>query len=80
MFMFSLKVTAKDTNTISYTVRYALGWKAQLVRNLPCMQICVIWAEASWKLTIMNFLQSPGTDGQNMRPDWLSNNYIYIEV
>ena len=70
-----LKATAKDTNNISYTVRYGLGWKAQLVRNLPCMQIFVFWAEASWKLTIMNFLQSPGTHGQNMRPNWLS---IYI--
>ena len=28
------KVTAKDTNNISYTVRYGLGGKAQLVRNL----------------------------------------------
>ena len=42
----------KDTNNISYTVRYSLGLKAQLVRNLPCMQIFVIWAEASWQLTI----------------------------
>ena len=60
MFVCDLSVTAKGTNNISYTVKYGLGWKAQLVRNLPCMQIFVIWAEASWKLTIMRFLQSPG--------------------
>ena len=55
-----VKVTAKDINNISYTVRYGLGWKAQLVRNLHCMQIFVIWSESSWKLTIMSFLQIPG--------------------
>ena len=32
-----------------------------------------IWTEASWKLTIMSFLQSPVNQGQNTRPDWLSN-------
>ena len=74
-----LKVTAKDTNNISdsYIVRYGLGLKAQLVKNLPCMRIFVIWAEVSWKLTTMSFLLSPGTRGQNMRPNWLSNIYIY---
>ena len=35
------EVIAKDTNNISDTVRYGLGRKAQLVRNLPCMQIFV---------------------------------------
>ena len=32
------KGIAKDTNNLSYTVRYGLRGKAQLVRNLPCMQ------------------------------------------
>ena len=31
-----------------YTVRYGLGGKARFVRNLPCMQIFAIWAQASW--------------------------------
>ena len=31
----------------SFTVRYVVGDKAQSVRNLPCMQIIVIWAQAS---------------------------------
>ena len=42
----------KDTNNISCTVRYGLEVKARLVRNLPFMQIFVIWAKASWQLTI----------------------------
>ena len=48
------KVIAKDTNNtcISYTVRYGFGGKAQLVINLPCMQIFVIWDKASWQLTM----------------------------
>ena len=48
MFMCDLKL-AKDSNNISDTVRYGLGGKAQLVGNLPCMQICVIWAQAQNK-------------------------------
>ena len=44
------KVIAKEANNISYTVWYGLGGKAQFVRNLSCMQIIVIWAEASWRL------------------------------
>ena len=51
------KVIAKDTKNISYTVRYGLGAKAQLVRNIPCMQIFVIWAEASRQLTIRAFFK-----------------------
>ena len=39
------------------------------------MQIFVIWAESSWQLTIMSFLQNSGTQGQNMRPNRLSNIY-----
>ena len=41
-----------STNNISYTVRYDLGGTTQLVRNLPCMQIFIIWAQASWQLII----------------------------
>ena len=33
---------AKDSNNISYTVRYGLEGKVQFVRNLPCMQTAVI--------------------------------------
>ena len=36
----TFKVMAKDNNNISYTVRYGLGGKAQLMLNLPCMHIC----------------------------------------
>ena len=49
MFVCDFKVITKDTNNISYAVRYGLGGKAQSVRNLPCMQIFVIWAQASWQ-------------------------------
>ena len=38
-----------------------------MVRNLPCMQIFVIWAEVNNELSTMSFLQSPGIQGQNMR-------------
>ena len=51
------KVIAKNTSNISYTARYGLGGNAQLVRNLSFMQIFVIWAEASWKLTISAFFK-----------------------
>ena len=47
-----IKVMAKDTNNISCTVSYGFGEKAQLVRYLPCMQIFVMWAQASWRLTV----------------------------
>ena len=47
------EVIAKDTNNISYIVRYGLGVKAELVRNLP--QIFVILAQSSWQLTILAF-------------------------
>ena len=50
---------------------YGLGGKAHLVRNLPSMQIFVIWAQDSWQLNI-RFLQSSGTLGQNMRRNRLS--------
>ena len=46
------KVITKDTNNISYTVIYGLGGKARLVRNLPCMHIFAIWAQAFWYLII----------------------------
>ena len=42
------KDIAKDTSNISYTVRYSLAGKSQLMRNSPCMQIFVICAEASF--------------------------------
>ena len=47
-----LKVAAKDTNDISNTFRYGLGDKAQFLRNLRCMQIFVIWAQAFSQLII----------------------------
>ena len=33
----------------------------------------VIWAQSSWQLIIMSFLQSPGTRGQNMRRNSLKS-------
>ena len=51
------KVIAKAINSISYSLRYGLGGKAQLVRNLPCIQIFVIWSQASWQLTIWCFFK-----------------------
>ena len=60
---------------MSYTVRNGLGGKAQLVRNLPCMQIFVIWSQVSWQL-IISFLQSPGIQGQNLKPNRF---IIYIQ-
>ena len=38
---------AKDTNNISYRVRYGLGGKAQSMRNLPCMQLFATLTQAS---------------------------------
>ena len=46
------KVIAIDTNNISYTIRYGLREKHELVKNFSCMQIFVIWTEASWQLII----------------------------
>ena len=33
--------------------------------------------QASWQMNIINFLQSPGTEGQNMRPNRLSHIHVY---
>ena len=74
-----IKVIAKDTNNISYTVRSDLGGKAQLVRNLPCMQIFVILAVVSWQLTISSNISSKC---RHSRPKHETKKglVIYIEV
>ena len=33
-------------------IQDAVGGNAQLIRNSLCMQIVIVWAHASWKLTI----------------------------
>ena len=51
----------------------------QLVRNLPCMQIICNLGSGFLATDYMSFLQSPGTqEDQNVRPNKLSNIYIYI--
>ena len=48
MFVCDLKLQQKTP--IIYLIQS--GMKAQLVSYLLCVQICVIWTETSWQLTI----------------------------
>ena len=58
----------------TYTGMCGLGWKAQLVRYLPCIDICNL-GSGFLSADFMSFVQTPRTQGQNMRPIRLSNIY-----